>query len=534
MFEIEYYKDNNLIKTKSSNNDIEINIIEDLNQYQLILKAKTKITLEKTYILNYYKIDNKNQYFFNGYQAWTDTHLTDIKFKEKDILKMPKVITNSFSLNDYGDAKFYNYNKNKLHGYDIFYSSNKDIFIYNLNYKNAYLIFEVLKKEKVLNLISDIKNKSLKENEEFTIFNFKKFNDFELGINSFNNDFKLENKNKLLGYTSWYNYYQNINEDIILNDLSNLDERFDLFQIDDGYETFVGDWQNVDKTKFKDGLLKVVNEIHKKGFKAGIWLAPFVAEEKSNVFINHNDWIKRYSDGSLVKAGGNWSGFYSLDLEKEEVINYIKDCLKYVKDFGFDFFKLDFIYAASIVPFKGKTRAMTQRETYQFLKDQLKDKLILGCGNNLFSSYGLFDYSRIGPDVSLKFDDVWYMKYLHRERISTKVTLQNTILRSIFNNHLFLNDSDVFLLRDENIELKEEQRLALITINSLFSSLLMTSDDIGKYDDKKKEILTSTINIFNNAKNQKFKVFKDKYYIEYELDNKKINLTYNAKKGVFE
>ena len=42
---------------------------------------------------------------------------------------------------------------------------------------------------------------------------------------------------KLFGYTSWYNYYQNINESIILRDLDALDSRFELFQIDAATET---------------------------------------------------------------------------------------------------------------------------------------------------------------------------------------------------------------------------------------------------------------------------------------------------------
>ena len=42
-----------------------------------------------------------------------------------------------------------------------------------------------------------------------------------------------------------------------------------------------------------------------------------------------------------------------------------------------------------------------------------------------------FDYLRIGADVTLIFDDVWFMRHLHRVRISTKMSLQNTIYRSI-------------------------------------------------------------------------------------------------------
>ena len=134
-------------------------------------------------------------------------------------------------------------------------------------------------------------------------------------------DFPGKPVEKLFGYTSWYNYYQNINEEIILRDLNALDSRFNLFQIDDGYETFVGDWLDVDTAKFPNGLKPILDNIHNRGFKAGLWLAPFVAEEKSKLFKEHNDWIKRDSKGKLVKSGGNWSGHYALDLDKQEVMS---------------------------------------------------------------------------------------------------------------------------------------------------------------------------------------------------------------------
>ena len=162
----------------------------------------------------------------------------------------------------------------------------------------------------------------------------------------------------------------------------------------------------------------------------------------------------------------------------------------------------------------------------------MSDKLILGCGANLFNSYENFDYLRVGPDVSLKFDDVPYMRLLHRERNSTKNTVQNTVYRSLFDKHLFLNDSDVFLLRDNNIELSNEQKLALITINSLFSSVLMTSDNISCYDDEKKEILAEALNLFKNAKNVQFRKENEIIYISYEIDNIKKNIAYDTTRGV--
>ena len=126
-----------------------------------------------------------------------------------------------------------------------------------------------------------------------------------------------------------------------------------------------------------------------------------------------------------------------------------------------------------------------------------------------------------------------YMRIFHRERISTKTTLQNTIYRSIFNYHLFGNDPDVFLLRDDNIELTKEQRYSLAIINSLFSSVLMTSDDISKYDKEKQELLNKVLNNFLNAKNIGF-AKKLNHFIEifYDVDGVHHTMLYDYKIGV--
>ena len=162
----------------------------------------------------------------------------------------------------------------------------------------------------------------------------------------------------------------------------------------------------------------------------------------------------------------------------------------------------------------------------------LKDKLVLGCGANIINSYGAFDYLRVGPDVSLIFDDVAYMRLFHRERISTKVTLQNTIHRSIFDQRLFANDPDVFLLRDNNIQLSPAQKEALIKINALFGSVLMTSDNIAEYDENKKKILGEALDIFLHASERSYEKHGCYIDIKYQLHNEEHGFTYNTKKGV--
>ena len=518
--------------SSSSNEDLELSFSGDSHRFKATIKAKKDLVLAYAKLSDVRRMYPKDIFPTNGFQSWTDTREMTLRDHEKNVLKLPKNLVKMFAFDKYGDAIFYPYKPHTLHGYDFFYVKGEDdLFSFNYNYRTGYLIYEIDTRRKMLHLVSDVYGKEVRKGEEVTLFDAYFGSDYADGLKAFRASFSPRPAKKLFGYTSWYNYYQNINEEILLRDLDALDNRFELFQIDDGYETYVGDWLDVDKKKFPSGLKPLSEKAHQKGFLAGIWLAPFVAESKSALFQSHPDWFKKDENGEFAKCGSNWSGFYALDLDQPEVRDYIRKCLQTYVDMGFDFFKLDFLYAATVVPMKGKSRAETSEFAYAFLREVLGDKLILGCGANIFSSHENFDYLRIGPDVSLLFDDIWYMKFMHRERISTKVTVQNTIYRSLFDNVLFHNDPDVFLLRKENIRLSDAQKESLLTINALFGSLLMTSDNVSTYDEQTQALLKEKLRLFHEARDVRYTKMGKYIHLFYTLDRRRIRLVYNTKKG---
>lgn len=507
------------LKTVSSDDlssfaeDLSFDVSDDGSNHKVVLKAKKKLIAVSYFefghgfsaCLRNRKTLKDSLFFMNGYQSWTDSAEVRVSSKERNVMSLPKALVNAFSFDKYGDAFFYKYDKNRLHGYDTFYvKGSAELFIQNLNYKNAYLIFDLDRKSGDLILRSDVENACVGDGCEFTLADYCYVPSADEGLKKYAELFPKRDIKKIFGYTSWYNYYQNIDEKTLLRDLEALDSRFNLFQIDDGYQTKIGDWLSVDAKKLPGSLGNIVEAVHGKGMMAGLWMAPFVAEKDSVLFGEHPDWFKKNKIGEPVRCGSNWSGFYALDLENTDVRDYIKKCLRHYADMGFDFFKLDFLYAASVPVYEGKTRSMAAEDAYGFIREILSDKLILGCGATLYNAAGKFDYMRIGPDVSLEFDDVFYMRIMHRERISTKVTLKNTVFRSFMNGRLFGNDPDVFLLRDENIKLSRDNRLALSTLNALFGSVMMTSDDIGGYDGEKKAQLDRVLKLFNEAKVKSF------------------------------
>lgn len=464
----------------------------------------------------------------NGYQSWTETKEFAIGEYLNNLNNRPKNVVEKYKFKAYGSQAFWDMPVGTHLGFDFSYIKGENpVFFGNMNFKNAYLLIWFDEGKNLIRLQSDIEGRKLQSGESYTLFDYVILPD---GKEYFDR-FSPRTKEKLFGYTSWYNHYQDINEELISDALEKSDDRFNLFQIDDGYETKVGDWMDIDADKFPDGLQGIVKKIHDKGMKAGIWLAPFVAETESAVAKEHPEWIAKDPDGNNIYAGSNWSGFMPLDLNNEDAVKYVREALRFHKELGFDFFKLDFLYAVNLCPIHGKTKSETSEYAYSLLREELGDALILGCGATLSNANGKFDFCRIGPDVSLSFDDALYMRMFHPERVSTKVTLQNTIFRSMLDGHMFMNDPDVFLLRDDNIKLSLEQRKALTKINALFGSLLMTSDNIAEYDADKKKILEDALAIFKNGRLVSYTRKSKCIFIEFELNGKNRIIIYDPQKG---
>ena len=521
--------------SERDNEDFTLNVTRDGERFRAVLTAKRPLTLVTVSFKKTYQYRKDDQIFLNGYQSWTDTREFSPNEQVHSIERLPGALKKRFHFDRYGDSWFWQYHRDSMHSFTYSYvrrASGKADFIGSLNDENAWLIIHHKVKENEMSIRSDVDGRVV--TDSFVLYDFVAYSgDVQENLKKYFSNFGPCTAPPIRGYTSWYLDYQDISESSMREALSGIDSNsFDLFQIDDGYETFVGDWMDIDAMKFPEGLAGLVDEIHAKGLKAGIWLAPFVCETKSRLYAEHPDWLCK-KDGEIIFAGCNWSGDAALDVTKPEVQEYLRKCLTFYKDMGFDFFKLDFLYAAvfSHKEGSGLTRAEVVRRAMEGLRAILGDKLILGCGVPLSSAFGLVDYCRIGPDVSLRFDDVPYMRLMHRERISTKVTLQNTIYRSAMDGSVFRCDPDVFLLRDDHISLSKEQRRALVMLNHLCGSVYMTSDKVGEYDDEKRALLAEA-QALSGAEIKDIQKNGRQITICYEKDGNEEKLVYDSQKGV--
>lgn len=512
--DISYHLNNDIDEIISGQDD-NISYFVDVKDERITLKVypKKRLTIKNISLSNKFELDDKDHIFFNGYQTWSYSYESDKHCKNPGLnnVFLKPLLLKKYRLDRYGDYNFASYPnvEGYSHGWSYLYVRNDDNYRLLGSLNENFCFTRFVYDHDQLIIIPDLNGYECYDSFvaiDLCIVNGKEDEVFEKYFAYLN--IEKPKVSPIKGYTSWYNYYQNINEDILLNDLNGLDRvkvEINVFQIDDGYETYVGDWLDVDSNKFPNGLLPIVNKIHEKGYKAGLWLAPFCVEKKSNIFKNHQDWLLKDEAGNPFDCGCNWSGFYALDIYKIEVRQYLKQVFDTVfNKWGFDLVKLDFLYTACVLNRKDKPRGQIMTDGMNFLRQLCNDKLILGCGVPLASAFGKVDYCRIGCDVSLRYDDVFYMKRLHNERNSTKRTIIDTIFRRQLDGRAFLNDPDVFILRDNNVFLSEEEKEKLALINGLFGSVLFVSDDVGKYNENKLTLYKKVLNLKGKAKSVSF------------------------------
>lgn len=483
---------------------------------ELSVAPKCAVILEACSLALSFECFAGQQILMNGYQSWTDTRERSVDEAIRGFGKVPNWVIDRWVLDGGGDYRFVDYPNERgvQHGWTYGYvrEGNACHLFASLDESRGFTLLKADASAGVIQVIPELSSGAVEAGCKqvllrLALVDTKADCPEDAVRHAFDRWFESMGLSArkaplLTGYSSWYRHYENISQDKLLHDLEGAARAFEclddcghakVFQIDDGYAK-VGDWLEVDAGLFPEGLKPLAKKACSYGFIPGLWMAPFVCEKDSKLAAEHPGWLLSGADGSLVGTGCHWSGGLALDTLHPEVRDYAKTCIKVaVEEWGFRLLKLDFLFAACMIPHGGMNRGQLMADAVDLLREAAgEDVLLLGCGVPLASAFGKFDYCRIGCDVGLDWDDAVHMRFLNRERVSTRNSLANTVYRAPLNGLAFLNDPDVVFLR-RDIKLSRAQQEDLLMGDACFGAMLLTSDDMGEWSEEDRTLFQEAL-----------------------------------------
>jgi len=304
---------------------------------------------------------------------------------------------------------------------------------------------------------------------------------------------------KPIGWCSWYHYFRDISEPEMHKNLDRISALKDelpirVVQLDDGYQRALGDWLEVNE-KFPSGLQDLAHRIQDAGFVPGIWTAPFSCMRNSTIWREHPEWILRDERGKPVSAGFNlfWRGrYYGLDTTNPEVLEHIEFQMGRLAEWGFRFFKIDFVFSACLNARRHdptSTRAQALRRGLEAVRRAIGESFLLGCGCPIMPAVGIIDCMRIGCDVAPRWDyKPARMLMNDRHLVSAYNAIRNTITRAFMHRRLWLNDPDCLLLRRTQNKLNEAETYTLASVIAASGGMILVSDAMDSVDPDRLEM----------------------------------------------
>jgi hypothetical protein len=252
--------------------------------------------------------------------------------------------------------------------------------------------------------------------------------------------------------------------------------------VGDGYQRAAGDWET--NEKFPHGHRWLTDQIHRRGFLAGLRLAPFAVAEESELYNEHQDWLLKAPDGSLrkVESNLNWGGdIYVLDPTLPEVQRWMRKLFqKITHTWRYDCVEADLLSHAALGPpyQKVATTAQAYHMGLQAIRDSMGSKrLLLGCNALVGASIGLVDGLRMAQGVEESWNGV-------------QTAAGSASHRYSYHNQAWFNDSNRLAVGDP---LTLDQARARAALQALSGQVNVMVDNLSTLSREELELLSRTL-----------------------------------------
>jgi hypothetical protein len=312
------------------------------------------------------------------------------------------------------------------------------------------------------------------------------------------------------GWCSWFYTYEHVTEDEVIRNaefaarvLKPLGLQY--IQVDEGYQRWHGDWEGNDK--FPHGMKWLADRIRAMGLKPGLWIAPYVISEPTELFQKHPDWLLRHPDGQLKRVGpwpsedSDWARNenpkrYGLDITHPAAAAWLANLFDTVaKQWGYEMLKIDFVdwslLSAERYHDPAVTRAEAYRKGFEIMRQTVGPQCHLqDCGPGPVT-VGLLDSMRIELDQNYGFRHNAWKQYF----LSSTSSAPAAAKRYYFHKRTWINDADHVCLS----ALSLSQAQAAATLIALSGGNLISGDRLPDLDPARLEILKKVLPSWGEA-----------------------------------
>ena len=158
-----------------------------------------------------------------------------------------------------------------------------------------------------------------------------------------------------------------------------------------------------------------------------------------------------------------------------------------VKEWGFEYLKLDFLYSAALDKCQSSyhdphlTRAQAMQVGLNLVREAAgAEVFILGCGAPLGAAIGRVNANRISCDAGLSWYPSFPLPYWDKWNLpGARSMVRNSINRLGMHNRWWINDPDCILLR-HSTHYTDDEVIGIATVKALSGGSIIISDDLLK------------------------------------------------------
>ncbi|MBD3242573.1 MAG: hypothetical protein GF331_18430 [Chitinivibrionales bacterium] len=131
-----------------------------------------------------------------------------------------------------------------------------------------------------------------------------------------------------VSYDHWFGIANDLNDDILRRQADRAAAiGVEMFVVDagwfpGGFPDGVGNWEQIDETRFPNGLEPIADYVRGKGMQFGLWFEPERAGLESHLYTKHPDWFVRHDYGQSSPIQG-----YHINMALTEVQDYFIDLI---------------------------------------------------------------------------------------------------------------------------------------------------------------------------------------------------------------